>query len=522
MKKIYILTFFLAITFFGKAQVTWSDDVAEIIYNNCAFCHNPTGIAPFSLVNYQDAYNSRLAISPAVANGNMPPWTADTTYQRYAHERLLSSTEKTKILDWIAQGAPEGNPSNTPPPPVFSNDGFLTQTPDLELQIPTYTSKATLTHDDYVCFSIPTGLIGNKKLKAFEVIPGNTSIVHHALVYSVDGGTYSTDTISGDCNGPTEGLLGGYTPGALPTVFPGQGNINFGYTLSAGSDLVFAMHYPAGSAGQKDSSKIRLYFYDDATAIREIISGPAIQNWNFTIPANTIDTVTVDSDPSDLPVNVSVLSVFPHMHLLGKSIEAFATTPANDTIKFARIKKWDFDWQEFLFFEYIKKVPASSTLHGIASYDNTTNNHHNPNDPPIDVSAGLNTSDEMFLVYFHLSLYYPGDENLNLDSLTYEFYSVGVEEENKYSDVKVYPNPFYTETTIEVEVNQSSLTSLYIYDIRGQLVTKLLDREMMLPGKNKITWNGEDLTKSKVVPGVYFYSLVRNGALSSGKVILAK
>lgn len=97
MKKIYILTFLLAITFFGKAQVTWSDDVAEIIYNNCAFCHNPTGIAPFSLVNYQDAYNSRLAISPAVANGNMPPWTADTTYQRYAHERLLSSTEKTKF-----------------------------------------------------------------------------------------------------------------------------------------------------------------------------------------------------------------------------------------------------------------------------------------------------------------------------------------------------------------------------------------------------------------------------------------
>lgn len=522
MKKLYILTFFLSITFCVKSQITWSDDVAEIVYANCAFCHNPTGIAPFSLVNYQDAFNYRLAISPAVANGDMPPWTADTTYQRYAHERLLSSTEKTKMLDWIAQGAPEGNAGNPPPPPVFSNEGFLTQTPDLELQMPTYTSKATATHDDYVCFSIPTGLIGNKKLKAFELIPGNTSIVHHALVYSVDGGTYPTDTTSGFCNGPTEGLLGGYTPGALPTVFPGQGNTNFGYTLDAGSDLVFAMHYPSGSAGQRDSSKIRLYFYDDATSIREIISGPAISNFNFTVAANTIDTFYVDTDPNDLPVNVSVLSVFPHMHLLGKAIEAFATTPSNDTIKFARIKKWDFDWQEFLFFKHIKKVPSGSILHGIASYDNTTNNHHNPNNPPIDVSAGYNTTDEMFLVYFHLSLYYPGDENLNLDSLTYDFYSVGVEEQNAPSGVSVYPNPFSSETIIDIEVSKSTLTSLYIYDIRGQLITKLLDREIITPNNNKVSWNGNDLTTSKVTPGFYFYSLVRDGVVSSGKIVYAK
>lgn len=449
----------------------------------------------------------------------MPPWKADTTYQRYAHERLLSATEKTKRLNWIAQGAPEGNAANTPPPPVFSNEGFLTQTPDLVLSIPTYASKATFTHDDYVCFTVPTGLLADKKLKAFELIPGNSSIVHHALIYAVDGGVYATDTTSGVCNGPTEGLVGGYTPGALPTVFPGQGNINFGYTLKAGSDLVFAMHYPSGSLGQKDSSKIRLYFYNDATPIREVISGPAIQNWNFTIPANTIKSVAVNTNSSMIPTDISLLSVFPHMHLLGKSIEAFAKTPTNDTIKFARIKRWDFDWQEFLFFEYIKKVPAASTLHGRAEYDNTTNNHHNPNNPPIDVSAGLNTTDEMFLVYFHYTLYQAGDEFLNLDSLTYDFYSVGVAEQQAASGVKVYPNPFSTETTLAVEVSHSSPTSLYIYDLRGQLITKLLDREIVQAGQHTLTWNGNDLNQNKVVPGVYFYSYINNGKVSTGKII---
>lgn len=519
MQRIYFLVILTFLSFNFKAQLTWSDDVAEIMYNNCVVCHNPSGIAPFSLVDYQDAYNYRLSISPAVANGDMPPWTADTSYQRYAHERILTTHERTTILDWIAQGAPEGNSANTPPPPVFSNEGFLTQTPDIEIQMPTYTSKATFTHDDYVCFSLPSGLLADKKLRAFELVPGNPSIVHHALVYAVDGGTYPTDTTSGICNGPTEGLLGGYTPGALPTVFPGEGNINFGYTIGAGSDIVFAMHYPAGSAGLKDSSKIRLYFYDDTTPIREIISGAAVQNWNFTIPANMIDTVTASTDPNDLPIDVSVLSTFPHMHLIGKSIETFAVTPTNDTVKFARIKEWDFDWQEFLFFKHIKKLPANSTVQGIGVYDNTTNNHHNPNNPPIDISAGLNTTDEMFLVYFHSAFYYPGDEYLNLDSLTYQFYSVDVEEHNKASNVKVYPNPSKNTTTIEFNNNSSSITSLYIYDIRGQLVTKLLDRTSLTKGKNSIVWNGEDLNNSKVTPGIYFYSLSSDGNLSSGKII---
>jgi len=520
MKKYYTLLLILNFTFLVKAQLTWSDDVAEVFYKNCTYCHNPSGIAPFSLVNYQEAYDFRLSISPAVANGIMPPWTADSTYQRYSHERILTAVEKSTILDWIAQGAPEGNAGNTPPPPVYGNEGFITQTPDLELQMPTYTSTATSTHDDYVCFSVPTGLLMDKKIKAFEVIPGNTAIVHHALVYVDKSGLYPTDTTSGFCGGPTDenttDLLGGYTPGALPTVFPGQGNINFGYTLQAGSNIVLAMHYPEGSAGLKDSTKLRLYFYDDATSIREVKSVPVLSDWNFNIPANTISPV---SDTFDLPVDVSLLSVFPHMHLLGNTIESYSVTPSDDTIPLVRINHWDFDWQEFLFFEYMKKIPANSTIYGNATYDNTTNNHHNPNNPPADVGAGLNTTDEMFLIYFHFTFYQQGDENLNLDSLNSEFYSVQVEEYNQNSEVKVYPNPFAESTTIEFTSDKKSQASVYIYGIRGQLVAKLLDNESVNKGVTTLTWNGNDSRGAKASAGIYFYSILRGGAYFSGKIL---
>src|SRR5262245_4936250 len=34
--------------------LTFSNDIAPIIFNNCASCHRPGAVAPFSLLSYQD------------------------------------------------------------------------------------------------------------------------------------------------------------------------------------------------------------------------------------------------------------------------------------------------------------------------------------------------------------------------------------------------------------------------------------------------------------------------------------
>src|SRR5690606_19953314 len=111
---------------------------------------------------------------------------------------------------------------------------------------PNYMSKAVPGHDDYVCFAMPSGLTTTRKIKAIEVIAGNHAIVHHCLVYKDTDANYLTDTIGGDCGGPTdEGLIGAYTPGASPTIFLQTSLFASGMTLEAGSNIVFAMHYPA-------------------------------------------------------------------------------------------------------------------------------------------------------------------------------------------------------------------------------------------------------------------------------------
>ena len=516
MKRLLLLSLATVFSINNFAQVTWADDAAEVFFNNCTECHNPDGIGPNSLMTYPDAQTYGPLIQTYVQNGVMPPWTADSSFQHYAQERILTQNERDVILDWISDGMLEGDPLQAPPAPVYNGEQMLSGVPDLVITAPNYMSKATATEDDYVCFAVPTGLTTGRKVKAFEVIPGNRQTVHHALVYSDDTGFATTDS-SGDCAGPVSSeLMGGYTPGATPTIFPSVPSFSSGMTLNANSDIVLAMHYPAGSYGTWDQTTVNFYFYEEPVVnFRPVSCDPIVSDWGFTIPAATFDSVEVVTSP--LPTDYTMLSVFPHMHLLGDYIDSYGVTPLNDTLPFARINNWDFDWQDFYWFEYMQKIPAGTTVHGKGIYNNTVTNPHNPNNPPLNVSAGLNTSDEMFLVYFHYMDYETGDEYINVDSLTTEFLSHGTIDKD-HSFIQTYPNPFDNSTNIVYALDQSAFVSVYIYDLQGRLTRKMA-RENQMAGTHKIEWDGTNELGIEVSPGAYFYSIMIDGVPYSGKLI---
>lgn len=498
-----------------QSQVTWSDDVAEILYTNCVSCHHDNGIAPFPLMEFGDALLNYYPIQQAVQSGYMPPWKADTDYQEYAHERVLTEEEISIIDQWIADGLQEGAPENAPPAPVFSDEGFLTAIPDLELTMEPYTSQATAYADDYVCISIPSGLTEDKKIRAFEVIPGNPSIVHHALIFIDETGSYQSN-LNGNCVGPNGGLLGGYTPGAIPTIFPSDGNeFNFGMTLPAGSNIVLAMHYPHGSAGEVDQTKVRFYFYDDAAPMREVQTEPIISNWFFNIEANTIEEVSADY--SFIPVDVSILSVFPHMHLIGESIESYAVSLDEDTIPLVNVPEWDFEWQQFYFFKHMQHLPAWSTIYGRGVYNNTSDNPFNPNDPPIDVGAGENTTDEMFLIYFHYTAYEEGDELYDMEELTSLPVGLMEQELGSSSKLSVYPNPASELVNFELKLQSDAIVSLYLYDVSGRLIDQVLNRQLIAPGTSRSSF-----CTSTLKTGVYYYSILIDGVPSAGKLLVER
>ncbi len=510
-----ILFFFSTCISFG--QTTWSSEVASLFYDKCAKCHNPNGIAPFSLVTYAEVSPMAGAIYDAVNQDRMPPWPPNNDYQQYTHNRALDAVQKTTILDWLTNGALEGNASQTPPPPVFPS-GALLGPGDLTLQIPTYMSKAQSGQDDYVCFSIPTGLTQNRTIKSIEIIPGNRSIVHHALIYIDPSATAVTDTVGGDCGAPSSSnstLVTGYTPGATPMTLPAINPMKLGIPLPANSNIVFAMHYPDGSYGEYDSTKVIFHFYPaNETGIRQVYAAPLIANWNFFLPANLVQNVSATyPNLGTTSTDASLLSVFPHMHLLGTKIKAYGLDPLQDTIPLIDLPHWDFHWQDFYFFKNLQHVPPDSKLKAEGTYDNTTANPHNPNNPPQTVSPELNTTDEMFLVYFHFMAYQAGDENYDMQELMTASLAEIPEENN---GMTVFPNPssgdFHLSFTEQANAKDFSIR---IYDTQGKIVREWTSVE----SAQSWTWDGKLKDGTDSGKGVYYLSANVNGEFYSSRLI---
>lgn len=414
MKRILIILVFISSYVFGQSP-NYSEDIAPIIYNKCLQCHHTGGIGPLSLETYPNAVSNAGLIQHVVSSGEMPPWPPDTTYQRFAYENILSIDEIAKITDWITAGVPLGDTNLLPQMPIFSNNSNFGPA-DLEIQIPTYSSTATSNSDDYVCISIPSGLVQDRQVRAIEVIPGNIEIVHHVLVAINEFGSPST-TITPNCMAPIGGdQVYTYAPGSLPIEFPIDSLNKFGIEIPANSSIELGMHYPEGTFGQLDSTKVKFYFYPQNTSIREIYTEYLITEGlppdpPFSIPANQITQMSSSYGP--IINDISVMSIFPHMHLLGKDMECFAVTPTNDTINLIRINKWDFEWQGAYLYKQFIKIPAGSIIYAFGTYDNTAS-ITNPN--PVLVQSGLNTDDEMFVFIFQFLDYQIGDENIVLEN----------------------------------------------------------------------------------------------------------
>ena len=416
MKRILIILVFISSCVFGQSP-NYSEDIAPIIYNKCLQCHHTGGIGPLSLETYPNAVSNAGLIQHVVSSGEMPPWPPDTTYQRFAYENILSIDEIAKITDWITAGVPLGDTNLLPQMPIFSNNSNFGPA-DLEIQIPTYSSTATSNSDDYVCISIPSGLVQDRQVRAIEVIPGNIEIVHHVLVAINEFGSPST-TITPNCMAPIGGdQVYTYAPGSLPIEFPVDSLNKFGIEIPANSSIELGMHYPEGTFGQLDSTIVKFYFYPQNTSIREIYTEYLITEGlppdpPFSIPANQITQMSSSYGP--IINDISVMSIFPHMHLLGKDMQCFAVTPTNDTINLIRINKWDFEWQGAYLYKQFIKIPAGSIIYAFGTYDNTAS-ITNPN--PVLVQSGLNTDDEMFVFIFQFLDYQIGDENIVLENIS--------------------------------------------------------------------------------------------------------
>src|SRR5678816_4594054 len=92
-----------------SAAVTFNKDIAPILYKNCASCHRPGEVAPFSLLSYNDAAKRAALIASVTAKRYMPPWKPEPGYGAFMDDLRLSDQEIQTISEWAKSGAPEGD-----------------------------------------------------------------------------------------------------------------------------------------------------------------------------------------------------------------------------------------------------------------------------------------------------------------------------------------------------------------------------------------------------------------------------
>lgn len=416
MKKIYLIAILYA--FFlnkGNSQTTYYNDVADIFYNTCTGCHHPGGSAPISLMNYNDCQTNATSIVADLNSGKMPPWLPDTANGnvRFMHEQIISLADKNLILKWVNDGALRGDSTLAPTAPFYDDYAYqLCPEPTMILKMAPY----TLSHDEgYDCFVLPTNLPTDRYLRAFEIVPGNASIVKSVFAGMSVGGLGLVGDTTGNCLVPAvTGYLGAYSPNAAATVWPGKAPLRCGMLIPANSDINLQIHYSEGCLGQSDSTQIRLYFYPDtATNVRKISTTTDYNNFLiFSFP----NTVTTLSDSLPIDSSRSILGIYPYAHGVTTSIEVNGvnTTPK---IPLIRINKWDMDWSSFYFYKKLVKFPSTYYVGAKSVLDNTTNNPNNPYNPPQLILYSQADTGEVQTVTTQWLRYQEGDENIDIEAL---------------------------------------------------------------------------------------------------------
>jgi Flp pilus assembly protein TadD len=376
--------------------VTFNKDVAPIVFEHCAGCHRPGQLAPFSLLTYAEVSRRLERIVDSVTQRHMPPWLPERGVGPFINERVLTEDQIETIRRWAEAGAVEGHPSDLPPAPVFATGWQLGQ-PDLVLELPQpYTLPAGST-DVFRNFVIPVPIASRRFVRGVEFRPGRANVIHHAVM-GVDRTRTSRRLDAADAEPGYEGMFAdtfenpggffvGWTPGKA-AAFEGP---DLAWPLDPGVDLILQLHLLPSRDAVAVSPQIGLFFSD---------APPKRSPLLLKLGTTTIDIPAGEgryevTDRFVLPVDVEVLSVYPHAHYLGKEIEASATLADGSAKPLISIKNWDFMWQDVYRYRTPPLVPRGSTVSMRFTYDNSVANPRNPHQPPRRVVYGPRSSDEM-------------------------------------------------------------------------------------------------------------------------------
>lgn len=426
-----------------EQPITFATHVAPIIFKNCTKCHSPGQAGPFTLMSYTDVAKRAKLISYVTEKRIMPPWPADVTYSHFANEMYLTSEEITTIKRWVDEGLTAGDTTKMDEPSKFDAT-FNLGKPDLIVKVPRIKIPGNNT-DLFTVVKIPYEIPRDTFVRAIEFVCGNKRLVHHVnahLIQFKEGKKTNLNTGKSWVNqdqtnsqeihkqlgilnddgtyAPMTPSVSNYLPGAQFSFYPPQIG---GYKITRkGAFYLNDMHFGPTPIEAEDSSYFKIYY--SATPPKRPVSEFQMGTLGITpvepqliVPPNQIKQFKIQAT---MPNDISIVSIVPHMHLIGKSYWAYAIKPSGDTIPLIRINNWDFRWQYFYQFKHLLKIPRGTTIYVEGIYDNTAQNPNNPYNPPKEIrerEGSMKTTDEMFQLIVTYVPYQVGDEKISMENI---------------------------------------------------------------------------------------------------------
>ena len=373
--------------------LTYCKDIAPILYQHCLECHRPNDIGPFDISNFEELRGWASMMVEVMEQKRMPPWHAVESKFAFKNARHMPPESIEQIKRWVNEGAPYGDAMDLPAKPEFLEGWRLPKSPDLivEMRDRPYAIPAEGTVD-YQYFVVDPKITEDKWMSAAQVIPGNASVVHHAIVFVRPPDGVESQGV---------GWLTAYVPGQRATMFP----TGYARRVPAGSKFVFQMHYTPNGIEQIDITKIGINFVESDQVTHEVFTLVGLDQ-EFEIPPHASNH-QVQASLRWFPRDGELLAVMPHMHLRGKSFRLKANIRSNEftdetSEDLLEVPHYDFNWQH----TYELKSPISfqsiQSLKFEVGFDNSSSNPFNPN-PNEYVLWGDQTWEEMAVAFLEVA-----------------------------------------------------------------------------------------------------------------------
>lgn len=369
------------ITYSKTPVPSYTDAIAPILKANCVQCHTRGGIGPFAMSSYERVRGWSDMIREVLLTRRMPPWQADPHVGKFANDFSITPEEARTLVAWIDAGAPRGQAND----PLEGHQPELREwklgKPDFIIEIPEQSVEAEGVFDyRYVFVDVPN--TEDVWLRATEIVPGNTRVLHHII---------ATTVMPGQDRQRDGKSLTGYAPGMGPDLLP-QGT---GRLLKAGAQIVFQLHYTASGRAETDRSRLGLYLAKEPPK-HELRSNVLI-DYRFRIPPGEREFTTRKSRRFDRDALLYTMN--PHMHLRGKWMRFIARYPDGTQEMLLNVPNYRFDWQRNYELAEPKRLPKGTEIIVEAAWDNSPMNLSNP-DPTKTVGWGDQTFNEMFFASY--------------------------------------------------------------------------------------------------------------------------